>query len=343
MSVRVMSQVWDLKLPHASKFVLLAMADHADHDGNNVYPSVRTVALKTGYSVRQVQRIITALEADGLLVAMQQAAGAATVYRIETSDAEKVETRRKPARFAPAAPPVSAANNSPEPMTKCHPCQNVTPDIHDIKNGQNVIPTPDILSSALIPIKEPSYKPSYEPSGRVAPVSAEKPKLGASSIADSNPEKDGSGPSAQSNPSAQFNTSAQPQAAAVAKTPPPSSQYPADMMTFWESYPPQGRTRGSLKELQTNWQKLSAAQKAEAMSGLHAALQTAQFREYPKAPHRWVQGRCWEVFLGDLSPLPVIVLASAQAETSAFAAGSAERAARFSELRKKANQEGRPL
>ena len=327
-----MSQVWDLKLPHASKFVLLAMADHADHDGNNVYPSVRTVALKTGYSVRQVQRIITALEADGLLVAMQQAAGAATVYRIETSDAEKVETRRKPARFAAAPSPVSTANNSPEPMTKCHPCQNVTPDIHDIKNGQNVIPTPDILSSALIPIKEPSYKPSYEPSGRVAPVSAEKPELAASTIADSNPEKDGSEPSAQ------------PQTAAVAKTPTQSnSSYPADMMTFWESYPPQGRTRGSLKELQTSWQKLSAAQKAEAMSGLHAALQTAQFREYPKAPHRWVQGRCWEVFLGDLSPLPVIVLASAQAETSAFATGSAERAARFSELRKKASQEGRPL
>ena len=337
MSVRVMSQVWDLKLPHASKFVLLAMADHADHDGNNVYPSVRTIAIKTGYSERQVQRIITTLETAGLLIQIQQGMGAATVYRIETSDAEKVETRRKSAHPAPAASPVSAAKKSTDFTTKCHPCQNVTPDIHDIKNGQNVTSGGDILASALIPIKEPSYKPSYEPSGRIAPVIAEKPELSASSIADSNPEKDDSGPSAQSN------TSAQHQTAAVAKTPPPSSQYPADMMTFWESYPPQGRTRGSLKELQTSWQKLSAAQKAEAMSGLRAALQTAQFREYPKAPHRWVQGRCWEVFLGDLSPLPVIVLASAQAETSAFATGSAERAARFSELRKKASQEGRPL
>jgi hypothetical protein len=32
MSGKIMGQVWDLALPHAELFVLLAMADHADHE-----------------------------------------------------------------------------------------------------------------------------------------------------------------------------------------------------------------------------------------------------------------------------------------------------------------------
>lgn len=322
MSVRVMSQVWDLKLPHADKFVLLAMADHADHDGNNVYPSVRTIAIKTGYSERQVQRIITSLEESKLLIQVQTGQGAATIYRIETSAAEKVETRRKPARSTLAPVPVETVNKSDEITTKCHPCQNVTPDIYDIKNGQNVTTGGDIYDSSSYSLYEPSIEPSFEPSGRIAPVSAEKPKSAASSVSQTSTVKV---VSEQSKPDAKA-----------------SSAYPPDMMAFWECYPTEGRTRGSLKELQSDWQKLSAGQKGDAQRGLHAALQTAQFREYPKAPHRWIKGRCWEVFLGDLSPIPALVL-TAPAETSAFAAGSAERAARFSAIRQKSDREGKRL
>jgi hypothetical protein len=87
MSVKVMAQVWELDLPHAEKFVLLAMADHADHDGGNVHPAVATVARKTGYSDRQVQRIIDALEAKGLLRPDGGSVGGrgkTVVYRIAT-------------------------------------------------------------------------------------------------------------------------------------------------------------------------------------------------------------------------------------------------------------------
>ena len=68
MSGKIMGQVWELDLPHAEQLVLLAMADHADHEGNNIFPSVGLVAWKTGYSHRQTQRIIKILVDKGLLV-----------------------------------------------------------------------------------------------------------------------------------------------------------------------------------------------------------------------------------------------------------------------------------
>lgn len=69
MSVKIMGQVWDLDLPQNEKFVLLAYADHADHNGDNIFPAVATVAKKTGYSERSIQRTTRSLEEKGYLVA----------------------------------------------------------------------------------------------------------------------------------------------------------------------------------------------------------------------------------------------------------------------------------
>jgi hypothetical protein len=69
MSVQVMGLVWELDIPSNEKLVLLAYADHADHDGTGIYPVVPLVARKTGYSQREVQRRTRKLEARGLLVA----------------------------------------------------------------------------------------------------------------------------------------------------------------------------------------------------------------------------------------------------------------------------------
>lgn len=68
MSVKIMGLVWDTQLPPNERYVLLAYADHADHYGKNIYPAIRTVAAKTGYSERQVQRITGQLETKGYLV-----------------------------------------------------------------------------------------------------------------------------------------------------------------------------------------------------------------------------------------------------------------------------------
>ncbi len=67
MSVRVLSQVWELKLPRDEKLVLLAYADHADESGRSIHPSVGRIAAKTGYKPRAVQLITRKLERDGLL------------------------------------------------------------------------------------------------------------------------------------------------------------------------------------------------------------------------------------------------------------------------------------
>ena len=65
MSISLMSQVWRLDVGHGEQIVLLALADFADDDGENVYPSVDYIAWKTGYKVRQVQNIMALLRAAG--------------------------------------------------------------------------------------------------------------------------------------------------------------------------------------------------------------------------------------------------------------------------------------
>lgn len=68
MSVKVMGLVWDEQMDRSMKFVLLAYADHADHEGGSIYPAIETIAKKTGYDARSVQRITTNLESAGYLV-----------------------------------------------------------------------------------------------------------------------------------------------------------------------------------------------------------------------------------------------------------------------------------
>jgi hypothetical protein len=77
MSVKAMSLVWDVQCPGkindfdfkpGHKYVLIAYADHADQQGRNIYPAVLTIAGKTGYEERSVQRLTHELEEMGLLV-----------------------------------------------------------------------------------------------------------------------------------------------------------------------------------------------------------------------------------------------------------------------------------
>lgn len=71
MSVRLMSKVWEKDLAHSEQSLLLAMADYADDDGRNCYPSYDRLSWKTGYSKRQVQRIIQELCGKGILVVLR--------------------------------------------------------------------------------------------------------------------------------------------------------------------------------------------------------------------------------------------------------------------------------
>ena len=63
-----MAAVWDMDLPRDQQFVLLAYADHADHDGGNIWPAVKTIAAKCGYSERSIQAVTRELVLAGMLV-----------------------------------------------------------------------------------------------------------------------------------------------------------------------------------------------------------------------------------------------------------------------------------
>lgn len=64
MSVKISGLVWDLDLPRDEKYVLLAYVDHADHDGNNIYPANSTVMRMTGYNRRSIQTITKKLKEE---------------------------------------------------------------------------------------------------------------------------------------------------------------------------------------------------------------------------------------------------------------------------------------
>lgn len=77
MSVKAMGLVWDMECPAkingkefkpSHKFVLIAYADHADHNGKNIWPAIETIAKKTGLDTRTVQRLTKDMREMGYLV-----------------------------------------------------------------------------------------------------------------------------------------------------------------------------------------------------------------------------------------------------------------------------------
>lgn len=75
MSTLLVGRVWELDLPHNLAWVLMAMVDHADAEGKHIYPGLRLLAWKTGYSPRQVSTIVAELLERGILRVDQQGGG----------------------------------------------------------------------------------------------------------------------------------------------------------------------------------------------------------------------------------------------------------------------------
>lgn len=76
MSVRVMAEVWDCAdlTDPTQVAVMQRLANHADDNGRNCFPSIAHLALKTRYSERTVQRVIAQLEAAGF-IAVERGSG----------------------------------------------------------------------------------------------------------------------------------------------------------------------------------------------------------------------------------------------------------------------------
>lgn len=106
MSVRVMSQVWLLKLPDSQKIVLLALADSANDEGH-CWPSMRSLVEKTSKSERTVQGVIRELVDAGHVTRCEVPGKGCNYYVHPRSDCAPQELR--PADVAPrkgrAGPP----------------------------------------------------------------------------------------------------------------------------------------------------------------------------------------------------------------------------------------------
>lgn len=75
MSNKVSGKVWELDLDPVEKLVLLALADHADHEGNNVRPGNELLCAKTGLSERTIGKKIEKFVKAGILVPVRDKPG----------------------------------------------------------------------------------------------------------------------------------------------------------------------------------------------------------------------------------------------------------------------------
>lgn len=77
MSIRLMADVWRLDLPTIDKMILLIIADHANDEGTQAYPSQATMAAKASISIRTVQRSVNNLVNRGFIKVFKGAGGSA--------------------------------------------------------------------------------------------------------------------------------------------------------------------------------------------------------------------------------------------------------------------------
>jgi len=169
MSVKIMSQVWELDLPHNAQSIFLALADHADDDGY-CYPSVARLAWKTGYGVRQVQRTLKDLRDQKLAIPTGSVVGGrhnTTVYKLHPS-AGKQKSPFQPKTERQTLADIKGANLTPfdgdsEIKGDTQDAERVTFETQRVtsktlKGDIAMSPEPSVI------IKESSIEPSGETS-----------------------------------------------------------------------------------------------------------------------------------------------------------------------------------
>jgi len=159
-----MAQVWEMDVDHPEQLVLLALADWADDDGGHLFPPQRLVAWKTGYSERQVRRILHGLIEQGALMVLSK--GGQTkggTYRTTEYRLRLDMLNRKDEYMADDTPAIVSGS-------RADILSGDTPDKSGQHTGQigsthrtNRVNTPDI-ATADQPSVEPSVEPSVQPS-----------------------------------------------------------------------------------------------------------------------------------------------------------------------------------
>lgn len=119
MSVKVMSMVWDSKLPRDQKYILLCLADFGNDEGKSIYPAVGYIAWKTGYSDRRVQEILSDLRTRGIVgVDFEGSEYGTNEYTINLSKIPTREPYRPPKNGRPTKPGAKSAPGLENPVRK---------------------------------------------------------------------------------------------------------------------------------------------------------------------------------------------------------------------------------
>lgn len=134
MSAKISGQVWDLDLPQRELLVLLAITDHANHEGA-MWPGVALVAWKTGYSQRTVQRVMNNLVHRGILTRRVRP-GKETIYTANFDAAPKKAPRPKKARKRKSGDIAMTGDTAMSVVTSLRVVKKATPDtvsanVHD--------------------------------------------------------------------------------------------------------------------------------------------------------------------------------------------------------------------
>jgi DnaD/phage-associated family protein len=150
MSVKTMGMIWEIEVAQRDLLVLLALADHADHNGNNAYPSLALIAWKIGASERTVSRALKRMERAGILEARQRP-GKTTIYSIHPERA----TQKAPFKATdPGHSYVTPAKLSP--LTSHAKNVRGTPDTPSAKTvGEPSITNHPTTTTAVVVIEEP--------------------------------------------------------------------------------------------------------------------------------------------------------------------------------------------
>ena len=158
MSISLMTDVWKLPLQAPRKMVLLALADNANDEGTDCWPSVGKLVEKCSMSERAVQGHLAALE-EGGYIKRHERLGRSNKFTIHVERIRlEILEKTKASKPTPAesAPPADVDKLPPQNL---HPSPSNPYGIYTPAESaplQNLHPTP--ADSAPITTKEPSLK-----------------------------------------------------------------------------------------------------------------------------------------------------------------------------------------
>lgn len=172
MSVQIMGEVWGLDLPTNEQSLLLAMADHAAHDGSNVFPSNGLIAWKLGMSDDTVRRLKNKLLERGILIEVSAEAGRVKCYKIDTSKGVKkpeFDNKKRKGNTLPTPPqPARGSKNNPPATETPTPPQSFA-----VKEFN----PPAELCGTNHQGKEPSKKEPSSEAGYTIPLTLKTPQF----------------------------------------------------------------------------------------------------------------------------------------------------------------------